>query len=86
MLITGILSVIISIILKHWVGKRKFYRRNVAGIEEFKSYGSAVITDLLEKFVSFIAKVLIILGIISIIASVVISIVIKEQYVFLPKT
>jgi hypothetical protein len=62
MLITGILSVIISIILKHWVGKRKFYRRNVAGIEEFKSYGSAVITDLLEKFVSFIAKVLIILG------------------------
>lgn len=41
-----------------FVKRRKFYRRNVAGVEEFSSYSSMVAKNMLEfiiQFASFVA-------------------------------
>ncbi len=43
-------------------GKRKFQRRNVAGVEEFKSYRSAVGTNFLESALGAISFIVLALG------------------------
>lgn len=43
-------------------GKRKFHRRNVAGVEEFKSYGLAVVTNFLESALGVVSFALLALG------------------------
>lgn len=45
-----------------YVRRRKFYRRNVAGVEEFKSFGSAVGTRFFEEFISVISFLAILFG------------------------
>jgi hypothetical protein len=55
MLILGIAGLV-------WKGRRKFYRRNAAGIEEFKSYGGALVTAWLEKTVGIVSWILIFVG------------------------
>lgn len=37
-----------GVALNTWVDRRKFYRRNMAGVEEFASYGAAVAARGLE--------------------------------------
>lgn len=55
---------IIGIVLKLLVGRRKFYRRNVAGLEEYKNYRSALSNRFLNKIMSTIGTILIIVGIV----------------------
>ena len=43
-------------------GKRKFNRRNIAGVEEFKGYGSAVATNFLESALGAISFLVLALG------------------------
>lgn len=45
-----------------WTNKRRFERRNVAGIEEFSSYGKAVATRGGEKIVRLASWLLLVLG------------------------
>lgn len=49
--------------LKLGVERRRFYRRNPMGVEEFSSYGSVVLTRALERFVMLLSRVLVIGGI-----------------------
>ena len=49
--------------LKLCVERRRFYRRNPMGVEEFTSYGSVVLTRALERFVMLLSRVLVIGGI-----------------------
>ncbi|HYA21351.1 MAG TPA: hypothetical protein VEG25_12025, partial [Burkholderiales bacterium] len=46
-----------------WVGRRKFYRRSVAGVEEFSSYGDALFWRPIETLVIFVGVAAIIIGI-----------------------
>jgi len=46
--------------LRYWVGRRRFYRRNSFGIEEFSNYERSKLTHLLEELLTFIAIFLII--------------------------
>lgn len=46
----------------YWTGKRSFERRNVAGIEEFSSYGQALGTRAVEKVVRIGSLLAIALG------------------------
>lgn len=46
----------------YWTGKRSFERRNVAGIEEFASYGQALGTRAIEKVVRIASWLSIALG------------------------
>lgn len=64
-LVFGIITLVLGIGLIYWINRRKFYRRNVAGLEGFSSFESSVFVRLLERIGKWIAYVLIILGILS---------------------
>jgi hypothetical protein len=49
--------------LRFQINKRQFNRRNMAGVEEFKSYGNAYTTQMLEKVGRFAGTFFIIIGI-----------------------
>jgi len=49
--------------LRFQINKRQFNRRNAAGVEEFKSYGSAYTTQMLEKIGRIVGVFFIIVGI-----------------------
>ena len=41
-----------------YLGRRRFYRTNAAGVEEFESYRGAVLSHLFEVFMRLIAGIL----------------------------
>ena len=61
--IFSIIFIIIGFFLYHWVNKRRFNRRNMAGVEGFKSYEQSVFIRFLEKIGKLLAYIFIILGI-----------------------
>lgn len=69
MLVTGVIFIILAVIMRHFLARRAFYRRNDAGIEEFKNYTSAAVTHFFEKIGYLLAGILMLLGILLIIAS-----------------
>lgn len=60
----GITLVICALYLRYWRGKRKFNRRNMAGMEGFKSYESSLLANWLEGTARLLAVILMVLGII----------------------
>ena len=69
MRIIGIILVIISLVIRYWLGKKNFERRNAFGVQEFKSYRHALMTRLGENFIHFIFYFLFVTGCFFIIAS-----------------
>ncbi|OCX54298.1 hypothetical protein BEL04_08550 [Mucilaginibacter sp. PPCGB 2223] len=70
----GILSVIFFLIgfgLRYWLGKRSFYRREITGIESFKSYNNMLFTRFWEGLIGFFSVFFIIVGIIFLLVSLV---------------
>ena len=65
-LVLGIIPVVIGIGLIYWISRRKFYRRNVAGIEGFSSFEKSVFIRFIERVGKWIAYALIIYGLLSI--------------------
>ena len=65
-LVFGIISFVIAIILFYWINRRKFYRRNMAGIEGFSSFEKSVFIRFIERVGKWIAYALIIYGLLSI--------------------
>ncbi len=62
-LVIAMLFLIPGIFLIFWINKRKFNRRNVAGLEGFTSYEKALLVRFLEKVGKWLAYALIIVGI-----------------------
>ena len=62
-LILGIVAIALGIGLIYWINRRKFYRRNVAGLEGFSSFESSVFVRFMERIGKLLAYGLIILGI-----------------------
>ena len=56
----AIVLLAIGLLLRYIVGKRRFNRRGVAGLQHFKSYGIALLTMTIEKMVNIIAALMII--------------------------
>ncbi len=50
-------SFVVFVTLLAFTGRRRFYRRNTAGVEGFKSYGAAVGVGLVEALVDLVARV-----------------------------
>lgn len=67
LIIFGVLILLIGIILKLFIGRRRFYRRNAFGGEGFKNYRSSLLTPFLENVINILAVLFIILGIISLV-------------------
>ena len=59
-LIAGV-SFSIAVVLRLWTGRRRFGRRNFAGVEEFDGYGQAVGKRLLEGFVGLVMALFLLL-------------------------
>jgi len=62
-IIIGIVALTMGIVIKLIVGKRRFYRRNQAGIEEFKNYRRAFGISLIERIFIFLSSLIIIVGV-----------------------
>lgn len=62
-LVLGIIPLVIGIGLIYWINRRKFYRRNAAGVELFSGYNTAITVRFLERMGKWIAYALIIVGI-----------------------
>ncbi|WP_051951556.1 hypothetical protein [Flavobacterium sp. ASV13] len=65
LIIFGVLALLIGIILKLYIGRRRFYRRSPSGAEGYKNYRSALLTPFWESILTFIGGLLIIFGIIA---------------------
>jgi len=65
LIVIGIIALILGIAIKLFIGRRRFYRRNQSGLETFRNYKGALIISLLEKVITFIGGLLIIIGVLS---------------------
>jgi hypothetical protein len=45
-----------------FIGRRRFYRTNVAGIQEFKNYRSAILNQFVEGVLGLISMILFVVG------------------------
>lgn len=61
-LIFAIIAFVLGIGTIYWINRRKFYRRNMAGIEGFSSYEKSVLVGIIEKFGKLFGYLLIIAG------------------------
>lgn len=62
-LILGIIALALGIGLIYWINRRKFYRRNVAGLEGFSSFETSVFVRFMERIGKWLAYGLLLLGI-----------------------
>lgn len=56
--VISIICVITGLLLKYMVGRRKFSRRNVTGIERFRSYNQMILIRAFENIMNTLAKLL----------------------------
>jgi len=60
----AIVLVAIGLISRYFIGKRRFNRSGIAGMQYFNSYKQALITTTVEGLLNIIATLLIVAGII----------------------
>lgn len=68
-MITGVLFLLFGVLGLYLVSRRQFYRRNVAGVEEFSSHSAMIGAQLLEKVIRIASWLLVVFGIIAVIAA-----------------
>jgi preprotein translocase subunit SecG len=61
-LIIAFIFLVPGLLLLFWINKRKFNRRNVAGLEGFSSYEKSLVVRLLEKIGKWLAYGMIIIS------------------------
>jgi hypothetical protein len=66
--LTGPCLIGLGLALRYLIGKRRFNRRNQAGMELFPSYGAAVVTRLTESLGRIIGALLILVGVVVLLA------------------
>ena len=62
--IVAIILLVLGLLIRYIVGRRRFNRRTIAGLQQFKNYNIAVLTTVLERLFNVIANLMIIGGII----------------------
>jgi hypothetical protein len=50
---------LLGIFIRHLIKRGRFYRRNVAGLQTFRSYTRSVLIPLIEGIVNLVALILI---------------------------
>ena len=60
----AVVLVAIGLILRYFIGKRRFNRRGIAGMQYYNNYKQALITTTIERLANIIASLLIVAGII----------------------
>lgn len=62
--VMGIIPMVIGIGLIYWISRRKFYRRNMGGLEGFSSFETSVFVRFMERIGKWLAYGLIIISIV----------------------
>ena len=62
-LVLGIIPLVTSIGLIYWISRRKFYRRNMAGLEGFSSFEASLFVRFLERIGKWLAYGFIVISI-----------------------
>jgi len=57
-----ILLILLGLLVRYIIGRRRFNRRSMAGVQGFKSYAIAIFTITVEKLANIIATLCIILA------------------------
>ena len=71
MYIIGLAMLVVGFTINYIIARRKFNRRSITGLEEFKSFEDAWLTRLAENFGSLVAKLFILIGIFILVLSIV---------------
>ena len=71
MYITGLAMLVVGFTINYIIARRKFNRRSITGLEEFKSFEDAWLIKLIETFGSLVAKLFILIGIFILVLSIV---------------
>jgi hypothetical protein len=59
----GLLLLVIGLFIRYQIGKRRFNRRSITGLQQFSSYGAGVLTILAESMIYFIGTIILWAGI-----------------------
>lgn len=65
--IYGIIFLLIGVFIRYQIGKSRFNRRNIAGLQIYTSYLKGLIIATIEKLLNFFGMLCIVLGLIAII-------------------
>jgi hypothetical protein len=58
----GLILLAIGLFIRYRIGKRRFNRRGVAGMQQFPTYGKAVVVTALERLILFIGNLSLLAG------------------------
>jgi len=58
----GLILLAIGLFIRYRIGKRRFNRRGIAGLQQFPTYGRAVMVTALEKLILFIGNLSLLAG------------------------
>ncbi|WP_413671001.1 hypothetical protein ACEN9X_14350 [Mucilaginibacter sp. Mucisp86] len=58
----ALLLIVTGLLIRCLIGRRRFYRRNVAGLQQFPSFRRAICTTILETLFSMIANLFLLAG------------------------
>jgi len=58
----GLLLIAIGLFIRYHIGRRRFNRRGMAGLQQFPTYGRAVLVMLMEWFILFMGNLCLLVG------------------------
>ena len=60
--ITGLLLTAIGLFIRYHIGRRRFNRRGIGGLQQFPTYGRFILTVTIERIIYFIGTLCLLAG------------------------
>lgn len=61
-LLTGMIMTATGLFIRYQIGRRRFNRRGVAGLQQFPSYGKFIFISFVERFIYFTGTLCLLTG------------------------
>ena len=61
-LITGLLLTATGLFIRYHIGRRRFNRRGIGGLQQFPTYGRFILTVTIERIIHFIGTLCLLAG------------------------
>ena len=62
-LIIAIILFVSGLLIRYIIGRRRFNRREIDGLQHFKSYNTSLVIPIMERVLNIIAAIMILAGI-----------------------
>jgi hypothetical protein len=59
----GFLLIAIGLVIRYQIGRRRFNRRGIGGLQHFDGYGRGLITTIIENFINLMGTLILRAGI-----------------------